>query len=232
MSPREPWRLPWNPYVLFGHDSEVISHCPLSCRPGFVPQGGRIFIRSAHRGAGRRVSDGGDPKGAGHLLTQGHLHPASSPGVNLMPARPLVDGARPPLFLAWVSDSEPTEGTGWKVGGLTLWTQRQVAPPGSGLSIIYSSSVSLFSLQYRPRPSALGRPPPLSQGSGSMKGGDFRMPLPTCPCRGDPRIPRTASAKHQRRRVTTLPPAIIWLTLNVKDKKIPCITVLCKNKED
>lgn len=56
-------------------------------------------MRSVHSTAGRRVADGGDPKGVGDLLTQGHLHPASSPGVNLTPARPLVD--RPGHLSFW-----------------------------------------------------------------------------------------------------------------------------------
>lgn len=68
-------------------------------RPGFVAQRGRTSVRSVHCTAGRRVADGGGPGGVGDLLTQGHLHPASSPGVNLTPARPLVD--RPGHLSFW-----------------------------------------------------------------------------------------------------------------------------------
>lgn len=179
-------------------------------RPGFVAQRGRTSVRSVHCTAGRRVADGGDPGGVGDLLTQGHLHPASSPGVNLTPARPLVD--RPGHLSFWPA-----------CPGLNLQKEEEAKSAGSRRGPRgrrrpwIRAQHPLFLLRVFVLPSApalarcLGRPAHLSLGTRRTKGGDFRTPLLTLHCRRQPRFPRTASARRRRRPpwVTTLSPAII-----------------------
>lgn len=168
-------------------------------------------MRSVHCTAGRRVADGGDPKGVGDLLTQGHLHPASSPGVNLTPARPLVD--RPGHLSFWpecpILNLQKEEGA--KSAGSRRGPRGRGAPLGSGLGIVYSSSASLFSLQHRHWPGALGRPPHLSPGSRRIEGGDFRTPLLTSPADDSPGFQALLLRRAGRGPpwVTTLSPAII-----------------------